>query len=81
MAKGSGLTNPNVFNEVSNKDPNKPDISGADMYYSYDEVMKVHLQESGEMVSTPNSEASHDVYGGPASGEPNPGGWGGKGGK
>lgn len=82
MAKNSGIIHQSPFNEVDNKDPNKPDSMGDDLYFGgWDEVMKMHLSETGDMVSTPNSDASHDVFGGPAKGEPNPGGMGGQGGK
>ena len=75
----SGDMHPNPFNEVDNKDPNKPDVMGDDLYYDgWDEVMAMHLKETGPMVSTPNSEASHDTFGGPAKGEPDPAGTGGK---
>jgi hypothetical protein len=82
MAKGmSGIIHQNPFNEVDNKDPNKPDSMGDDLYFGgWDEVMKMHLAETGDLVSSPNSDASHDIFGGPASGEPNPAGMGGKGG-
>ena len=72
---------PNPFNEVENRDPNKPDAMGDDLYYQgWDEVMKMHLQDDGPLITTVNSDASHDVYGGPIQGEPNPGHWGGNGG-
>lgn len=82
MAKNSGIIHQSPFNEVDNKDPNKPDTTGDELYFNgWTEVMKMHLSETGDMVSTPNSDASHDVFGGPAKGEPNPGGMGGQGGK
>lgn len=78
MAKGSGMIHPNPFNEVESKDPNKADSDGIDLYFGgYDEVLKNHAQETGPMAHTPNSDASHDLLGGPAPGEPNPGGMGG----
>lgn len=82
MAKSSGMIHQNPYNEVDSKDANKPDSMGDDLYFGgYDEVIKNHLSETGDMVSTPNSDASHDTFGGPAKGEPNPGGMGGQGGK
>ncbi len=70
----------NPYNEVNSKDPDKPDSNGMDLYYGgYDEVIKMTGKSTGPMVSTPNSDMSHDVYGGPAKGEPNPIGKGGKG--
>lgn len=82
MAKGSsGEIHQDPFNEVNNKDPNKPDSMGDDLYFGgYEEVIKMQAKESGDMVSTPNSAASHDLMGGPADGEPNPAGMGGMGG-
>jgi hypothetical protein len=83
MAKGNnGVLYPDPFNEVDNKDPNKPDVMGNGIYYDgWDEVMKMHLKETGDLVSTSNSDASHDTFGGPTTGEPNPAGSGGMGGK
>jgi len=80
MAKGSGDVFSNPFNAVDNTDPNKPDSMGDDLYFNgWAEINKMHLAQTGEMVSTPNAEASHEMYGGPAPGEPNPGKMGGKG--
>ena len=82
MAKSSGTIHTNPYNETNNSDPNKPDVMGNGLYYDgWDEVMKMHLSETGDLVSTPNSDASHDTFGGPAKGEANPGGMGGQGGK
>lgn len=82
MAKSSGIIHQNPFNEVNSTDPNKPDSMGDDLYFGgYDEVIKMQAQESGDMVSTPNSDASHDIMGGPTVGEVNPAGMGGMGGK
>lgn len=83
MAKGSsGTIHTNPFNEVNNTDPNKPDSMGDDLYFQgWDEIMKMHLAETGDLVSSPNSDASHDIMGGPTTGEPNPAGMGGMGGK
>lgn len=82
MAKGNGGTiHSDPYNEVNNKDPNKPDVMGEGLYFDgWDEVMKYHLAETGDMISTPNSAASHDTFGGPTAGEPNPGSMGGHGG-
>jgi hypothetical protein len=83
MAKGmGGVKYPDPFNEVGSKDPNTPDVSGDGLYFNgWDEVMKMHLSTDGaDMVSSSNSDASHDIYGGPVAGEPNPAGMGGKGG-
>jgi hypothetical protein len=73
MAKNNGRSYgyPNPFNEVGNTDPNTPDVTGKGLYYDgYDEVMGMHLQQTGPMVSTPNSESGRGVMGGPAPGEP-----------
>jgi hypothetical protein len=78
MAKGNGLVHTNVFNETGSGGPESPDINGEKLYYSYSEVMAVHLKESGNMTSTPNSEANSDMYGGPTKGEANPAGMKGK---
>jgi len=82
MAKGSsGIIHHNPANEVVNKDPNKPDVTGDGLYFDgWSEINKMHLSETGDMAHSPNSDASHDLYGGPAAGEPNPAGMGGKGG-
>ena len=67
-----GYSNP--FNEVANKDPNKPDAMGDDLYYGgFDEVLKMHLTE-GPIFTTANSDEGRDMSGGPAPGEPNPAG-------
>ena len=81
MAKGDkGTLYPNIYNETGTGE--EPDTTGDDLYFGgYDEVLKMHLKETGDMISTPNSDASHDTFGGPAKGEPNPGGMGGQGGK
>lgn len=80
MAKSSGEVFSDVFNQSNNKDPNKPDSNGDDLYFGgYDEVLKMNLKETGDMVESANSRASHDVYGGPTKGEPNPGKMGGQG--
>ena len=79
-AKDSGLMYPNPFNETGSGGPESPDVNGDMMYGSYDRMMKHHLME-GDIFESSNSKASHDVYGGPAAGEPNPAGMGGKGGK
>ena len=79
MAK-DGMIHQNPLNEVNNKDPNKPDSMGDDLYFGgWPEIMKMHLSETGPMVDTPNSRSGGDVMGGPAKGEPNPGKMGGKG--
>jgi hypothetical protein len=71
VAKTSGVIHPDPFNEVDNKDPNKPDSMGDDLYYNgWDEIMKMHLQETGDMVSTPNSDSGKDMMGHEAPGEP-----------
>lgn len=82
MAKDGGVHYPNPFNETGSKDPNQPDVNGDGLYYDgWSEVMKMHLSTNGaDMVTSDNADASHDVYGGPTAGEPNPGMWGGKGG-
>ena len=73
--KNGGILYPDPYNEVSNKDPNSPDVTGDGLYFGgWDEVMKMHLQETGDMVSTPNSESGGDMLGGPTPGEPNPAG-------
>ena len=79
MAKNSGTIHSDPYNEVDSKDPNKPDSTGDDLYFGgYEAVIAMHLQESGEMVETPNAKASRDVYGGTAKGEPSPVVMGGK---
>jgi len=82
MAKSSGVHYPDPFNEVANKDPNSPDAKGDDLYYGgWAEIQKMHLSTDGaDMTTSDNADASHDVYGGPAPGEANPGKFGGKGG-
>ena len=70
-SKGSDI-HQDIFNEVDNKDPNKPDAMDGDLYYAYPEVIAMQTKESGNMVETPNSKASRDLYGGPTKGEPNP---------
>jgi hypothetical protein len=75
MAKGDSSIHPDIFNEVDNKDPNKPDSTGMDLYFGgYDEVLGRHgkMGPDAMMHGTPNSDASHDLYGGPAQGEPDP---------
>lgn len=80
MAKDS-LIHMDPFNEVVNKSPNEPDSMGDDLYFGgMDEIIKNHLSETGNLVSTPNSQGSHDTFGGPANGEPNPAGMSGMGG-
>lgn len=79
--KDSDIFHLSPFNEVDNPDPNKPDSMGEDLYFGgWDEIMKFHLDESGPLLNTPNSAGSHDVFGGPAPGEPNPAGASGMGG-
>lgn len=81
MAKGPGLIHQDVFNEVDNTDPNKPDTSGEGMYFGgWPEIMKNHLAESGNMIETPNTKASRGLYGSTVKGEPNALERGGKGG-
>lgn len=64
---------PNVWNEVNNTDPNDPDTHGTELYFDgYDEILGMHLQNTGPMDVTPNSESGRGVFGGPAPGEPNP---------
>lgn len=78
MAKSSGVIHENPFNEVNNTDSNKPDSMGDDLYFGgFDEILKMHTKETGDLVSTPNSAASHDLMGGPLPGEPNPANMGG----
>lgn len=65
----------NPLNEVDSKDPNKPDISGAGLYVSYDEVIESQLsQDDASCKYTPNSKSGEGICGGPAPGEPNPAG-------
>ena len=83
MAKGmGGVKYPSPFNETGSPDPNVPDTMGDALYYNgFDEVLKMHLSMDGaDMTSSSNSDASHDIYGGPCAGEANPAGMGGKGG-
>lgn len=81
MAKGSSGIHPDVFNEVDNTDPNKPDVTGEGLYFNgWDEIMKMHLSETGNMIESPNAKASRGVYGSTVKGEPNALERGGKGG-
>jgi hypothetical protein len=71
--KSSGKLLPNPYNETASSDPNSPDVSGAGLYVSYDEVMSAHLTEDGtSLQSTPNTNSGRGIMGGPAPGEPNP---------
>lgn len=72
MAKNSGGTlYPDPFNEVGSKDPNVADVTGEGLYFNgWEEINKMHLAETGDMMETANSKASRGVYGGPAPGEP-----------
>jgi hypothetical protein len=73
--KGGGVLYPDPFNEVGSKDPNSPDVVGDGIYFDgWDEINKMHLQETGDMISTANSESGHDLFGGPTPGEANPAG-------
>jgi len=75
MAKGDSSIHQDPFNEVDNKDPNKPDSTGLDLYFGgYDWILKMHgtMGPDAMINGTPNSNASDDLYGGPAKGEPNP---------
>jgi hypothetical protein len=67
--------NTNSYNEVTNTDPNKPDVTGDGIYFDgWDEINKMHLAQTGPMVATANSEEGRELSGGPAKGEPNPAG-------
>lgn len=64
---------PNPFNEVGNTDPNSPDVTGRGIYFDgMDEILDMHLAQTGPMEATPNSDSGRGVFGGPAPGEPNP---------
>lgn len=70
MAKKSGgVMYPNPFNETNPGDA--PDTDGDKLYYNWDEVMAMHLQE-GDCSGTPNTESASGILGGPAPGEENP---------
>ena len=73
--KSSGKIFHNPYNEVANGDPNNPDVSGAGLYVSYEEVIAAQLSEDDAFLGhSPNSESGHGIMGGPAPGEPNPSG-------
>ena len=80
MARGSkggqgSWGHTNVWNEVVTTDPNDPDSKGTDLYfngYGAGGIMTMHLQNSGPMDVTANSESGRGLWGGPAPGEPNP---------
>jgi len=76
MAKNGGYGYPNSYNETGGGDANTPDVSGKDMYFSYEEVQAMHLSQTGPMDETANSKSGRGVMGGPAPGEPNPAGMG-----
>lgn len=66
-----GYSNP--WNEVNNTDPNSPDTTGRALYFDgWDEILDMHLKNTGPMDVTPNSTSGRGVFGGPAPGEPNP---------
>jgi hypothetical protein len=69
--KGRGLRYPDAYNETDSSGPEVPDSTIS--YYTWDEVMNVHLQ-SADMESTSNSESGSGIMGSPAPGEPNPAG-------
>ena len=48
MARGDkgGMTFKNPYNETGSKEGDSPDISGAGLYVSYDEVISAQLSES-----------------------------------
>lgn len=72
MARGKtskGVMWDNVLNETGGGDA--PDVSGGDLYYTYEEAMAMQLKTE-DMESTPNSRAGEGILGGPASGETNP---------
>lgn len=71
--KNGGMIFKNCYNEVANKDPNSPDLSGAGLYASYDEVIGAQLSTvDASLESSPNSQSGEGICGGPAPGEPNP---------
>jgi hypothetical protein len=73
MAKDSGKFVGTPYNQVASEDPNSPDISGAGLYVSYEEVIAAQLSDDGaDLSGSENSRASHGIFGGPAPGEPNP---------
>lgn len=62
---------PNPFNEVNNVDPNSPDVTGKGIYFDgMNEILDMHLAQTGSMTDTPNSMSGEGVFGGPAPGEP-----------
>lgn len=73
MAKNGGTSGyPDPYNETNSGE--EPD---GKLYGSYNEMIANHLQ-SADMTSTPNSRSGGAMMGGPAPGEPNPAGMGGK---
>lgn len=74
--KKGGMLAPNPYNETSGgSGPEDFDVSGGGSYGSYDEVMSAHLSmDSADLDSTPNMDSGAGIFGGPASGEPNPAG-------
>lgn len=68
-----GMIHKNPYNEVDGLDESSPDISGAGVYVSYDEVISAQLsQQDASMKETPNTMSGDGIMGGPASGELNP---------
>lgn len=78
MAKGNGgqKISPDPYNEVTNRDETMGDLSGGGLYASYDEVMSGHLASGPKWATSPNAACGGGIFGGPASGEPNPAGMG-----
>lgn len=71
--KKGGMIHTNPYNEVDSLDEASPDISGAGIYVSYDEVISAQLsQTQASLKETPNTMSGDGIFGGPASGEPNP---------
>lgn len=65
------MLEPNPYNEAPGSPDSPPNISGAGIYVSWDEVMSAHLStESADLLQTPNMDSTHGIFGGPAPGEP-----------
>ena len=76
---GTGYGYPSPWNETGSPDPNTPDVTGIGLYFDgWDEINRMHLAQTGPMDTTANSESGADMMGGPAPGEPNPAGMGGR---
>jgi hypothetical protein len=78
MAKNgkNGFMSNDAYNQSSNKEETPDGVP----YFSYDEMLANHNKQE-DMIETVNSESGAGINGGPAPGEPNPTGLGGKNGR